>query len=127
MEFKQPVPELPVADVERAQQYYRDVLGFQIEWLYPGKEMGAVSHGETILFFRKKTTTFDPVVHWVFAVDVDRSYQQHIEAGAKIVEGIENKPWGIRQFSIADIDGNIFYFHHELEGFVAGEPHSSVQ
>ena len=24
-----PVPELPVVDVERAQQHYRDVLGFQ--------------------------------------------------------------------------------------------------
>ena len=34
------VPELPVEDVERAQQYYRDVLGFEIGWLYPGKEMG---------------------------------------------------------------------------------------
>ena len=37
-----PVPELPVADVERAQQYYRDKLGFEIGWLYPGKEIGAV-------------------------------------------------------------------------------------
>jgi hypothetical protein len=25
-----PVPELPVADVERAQQHYRDALGFEI-------------------------------------------------------------------------------------------------
>jgi catechol 2,3-dioxygenase-like lactoylglutathione lyase family enzyme len=32
----QPVPELPVADVERAQRYYRDVLGFDIDWLFPG-------------------------------------------------------------------------------------------
>jgi hypothetical protein len=38
-----PVPESPVADVERAQQHYRDALGFEIGWLYPGKEIGAVS------------------------------------------------------------------------------------
>jgi hypothetical protein len=25
-----PVPELPVADVEQAQHYYRDVFGFEI-------------------------------------------------------------------------------------------------
>ena len=36
----QPVPELPVADVERAEQHYRDALGFEIGWLYPGKGMG---------------------------------------------------------------------------------------
>ena len=41
----QPVPELPVADVESAQQYYRDVLGFEIGWLYPGGDIGAVSRG----------------------------------------------------------------------------------
>jgi len=41
-----PVPELPVADVERAQQHYRDVLGFEIGWLYPDKGIGAVSRGD---------------------------------------------------------------------------------
>jgi hypothetical protein len=35
----QPIPELPVADVERAQRHYRDALGFQIGWLYPGSEI----------------------------------------------------------------------------------------
>ena len=41
--FGHPTPELPVADVERAQEHYRDTLGFEIGWLYPGKEIGAVS------------------------------------------------------------------------------------
>ena len=40
-----PVPELPVVDVERAQQHYRDVLGFDVNWLYPDKSIGAVSWG----------------------------------------------------------------------------------
>jgi hypothetical protein len=30
--FSPPTPELPVGDVERAQQYYRDALGFEIGW-----------------------------------------------------------------------------------------------
>jgi hypothetical protein len=29
--------------VERAQQHYRDALGFEIGWLYPGGDIGAVS------------------------------------------------------------------------------------
>jgi hypothetical protein len=28
------------------------------------------------------------------------------------VEPLEMKPWGIRQFTVNDLDGNIFYFHH---------------
>ncbi len=31
MKLNQPVPELPVADVEKAQRYYRDILGCKIE------------------------------------------------------------------------------------------------
>ena len=57
-----PVPELPVADVERAQQHYRDALGFEIGWLYPGKEIGAVSRGNVAIFFRKRRPPFRVVL-----------------------------------------------------------------
>ena len=58
----QPVPELPVADVERAQQHYRDALGFEIGWLYPGKEIGAVLRPGVTIFFRKRKPPFEPAV-----------------------------------------------------------------
>jgi predicted enzyme related to lactoylglutathione lyase len=110
----QPVPELPVADVERAQRHYRDALGFQIGWLTPDKEIGAVSRGEAAIFLRKRTPPFDPAVHWVFARDVDATYHELRGLGASIVEPLENKPWGLRQFTVEDLDGNRFYFHHDL-------------
>ena len=31
--------------------------------------------------------------------------------GARIVEPLEEKPWGLHQFTVEDIDGNRFYFH----------------
>ena len=88
----QPVPELPVADVERAQQHYRDALGFEIGWLYPGKEIGAVSRGDVAIFFRKRKPPFEPAVHWVFAEDIDASYQELKSLGANIVDPLERKP-----------------------------------
>ena len=112
MELKQPVPELPVSDVEKAQEYYRDYLGCKIEWLYQNKEIGAVSNKNTAIFFRKREGSFEPAVHWVFSENVDESYQYLKDTGANIVEGIEDKPWGLRQFTINDLDGNIFYFYH---------------
>ena len=79
-----PVPELPVADVERAQQHYRDTLGFEIGWLYPGKEIGAVSRGDMgPIFFRKKKPPFEPAVHWVFAEDIDASFQELTVVGCE--------------------------------------------
>ncbi len=109
----QPVPELPVADVERAQQHYRDALGFEIGWLYPDKGIGAVSRDKVTIFFRKRDSPFEPAVHWVFAEDIDVSYQELQSSGANIVEPLEKKPWGLRQFTVKDLDGNIFYFHHD--------------
>jgi uncharacterized glyoxalase superfamily protein PhnB len=105
------VPELPVADVEKAQQYYRDVLGFEIGWLYPGKEIGAVSRGKAVIFFRKRHEPFEPAIHWIFAADIDATYEELRSSGAKIVDPLEKKPWGLRQFTIEDLDGNRFYFH----------------
>ena len=107
-----PVPELPVADVERAQQYYRDVFGFEIGWLTPGKEMGAVTGGETTIFFRKREGAFEPVVQWVFAQDIDTTYAEMRAVAAHLAQPLEMKPWGLRQFAVKDLDGNIFYIHH---------------
>ena len=109
----QPVPELPVTDVERAQQHYRDALGFEIGWLYSGGEIGAVSRGNVAIFFRKTTPPFEAAVHWVFAEDIDATYNELKSLGANIVEPLEKKPWGLRQFTVEDIDGNRFYFHHD--------------
>ena len=106
------VPELPVADVERAQQHYRDALGFEIGWLYPDKGIGSVSRGKTILFFRRRNAPFEPAIHWVFAEDIDASYQELQGSGANIIDPLETKPWGLRQFTVEDLDGNLFYIHH---------------
>jgi predicted enzyme related to lactoylglutathione lyase len=109
----QPVPELPVADVERAQQHYRDTLGFDIGWLYPDKSIGAVSREQAAIFFRKREQPFEPAVHWVFADDIDSLYEELMTSGANIVEPLQTKPWGLRQFTVKDLDGNVFYFHHD--------------
>ena len=107
------VPELPVTDVESAQRYYRDALGFEIGWLDAGKGIGAVSRGNVAIFFRKTIPPFESAVHWVFAADVDATYEELTALGANIVEPLENKSWGLRQFTVEDLDGNRFYFHHD--------------
>jgi uncharacterized glyoxalase superfamily protein PhnB len=112
--FHAPVPELPVTDVERAQRHYRDIFGFEIQWLYPNKEIGAVSREGVVIFFGRRAPPFEPAVHWVFAPDIDASYAELSAAGANIVEPLETKPWGLRQFTVADLDGNLFHFHHDL-------------
>lgn len=111
--FGHPTPELPVADVERAQHHYRDALGFAVGWLEPGKDIGAVSRDDVAIFFRKRALPFEPAVNWVFATDIDATYEELRSLGARIVEPLEEKPWGLRQFTVEDLDGNRFYFHRD--------------
>jgi uncharacterized glyoxalase superfamily protein PhnB len=109
--FSHPTPELPVADVERAQRHYRDALGFEVGWLHSGKEIGAVSRDDVAIFFRRRSEPFEPAVHRVFAADLDATYEELRSRGARIVEPLAVKPWGLRQFTVEDVDGNRFYFH----------------
>jgi predicted enzyme related to lactoylglutathione lyase len=110
-ELGQPVAELPVRDVELAQRHYCEKLGFERGWLYPGNEIGSVKRGEAAIFFRRRTDTFEPAVHWYFAADIHATYAEMQARGANITEALETKPWGITQFTVEDLDGNRFYFH----------------
>ena len=109
--FSYPTPELPVSDVELAQQHYHEALGFEVGWLHPSKEIGAVSRDGVAIFFRRRDRPFEPAVHWVFVADIDATYNELRSLGAKITEPLEKKTWGLRQFTVEDIDGNRFYFH----------------
>lgn len=110
-ELGQLVPELPVADVEAAQAYYRDKLGFTVAWLYEDKSIGAVSRDNHAIFLRKREGVIEPSIHWVHAADVHAAYEEFTNLGATIVEPLEKKPWGLTQFTIQDLDGNLFYVH----------------
>ena len=76
------------------------MLGFEVNWLEPDKSIGAVSRVEDFaIFFRKRTPPFEPAVHWIFAPDIDATYDELKLSGANIVEPLERKPWGLRQFT----------------------------
>lgn len=112
--IRQPVPQLPVEDVEKAQIYYKDILGFEILWTYPDKSIGAVGRGEIAIFFSKTIESIVLNIHWIFAEDVNLTYAEFKDSGADIIEDIEDKPWNMRQFAIKDLNGHIFYIHHDL-------------
>lgn len=114
MELSPPVPELPVRDVAKAQAYYRDRLGFEVAWHNEEAGLGAVSLGPCAVFFRQHAGAIHPVTLWIFAPDVDGAYDALTARGAAIIDPIANKPWGLRQFSLRDLDGHIVHIHHDL-------------
>src|SRR5262245_19927760 len=112
----QPVAELPVTDVQRAQRHYCEKLGFEPGWVHPPEDgtdqaIGSVKRGEAVIFLRRSAAKFEPAVHWFYAVDIRATHDELIARGATITDPLETKPWGITQFTVEDADGNVFYFH----------------
>jgi predicted lactoylglutathione lyase len=118
--FPQVVPEMPVSDVEKAAEYYVNLLGFHFDWSNDEDGIGGISQGECRMFltnatFRQDYGNAGPGIVWLNLEtkhEVDELYHRWREAGAKIVAEPEDKPWHLREFTVADLDGNqlrVFY------------------
>jgi uncharacterized glyoxalase superfamily protein PhnB len=99
------IPNLPARDVPAAQEWYRDTLGLEIKWIWEDN-FGSVGSGYAELFLYE-TDDPKPVVCSVFVDDVDAVYERSRERGGEIVSELEQKPWGLREFSLRDPDRNV--------------------
>jgi len=111
-------PQLPVPDVREAQAYYRDVLGFNVAWIYQ-EDFGAVYNGATEVFFSQEKGEIRRACHFVRVGDADALLAIYRERGVKIVDEIASHPWGMREFTIEDNNGHRFRIGHSEGPVVA--------
>lgn len=124
--FPVAVPEIPVADLDRAVAYYVDALGFTHDW---GDEAGGgiagISRGQCRLFltngaFREAHGNGGPpVLIWInlsSKAEVDQLHQEWKSAAvlARILSEPEDKPWKLREFMAADVDGNLIRVFYDF-------------
>ena len=102
-----PRPIFSVKKFAAAQRYYRDQLGFKIDWEYgEPRDFGAVSRGGTQLFICQGCRPAGTGLLWVATKDVDALYKELVKRGAIISEAPTDKPWGQREMLVGDPDGN---------------------
>ena len=110
------------ADLLLTLAHYKDVLGFETTstWGDPPTFGSASFGGVTILFNLQPelATRVQGHQHWIRVDDPDELYQIHRSKGAKIVDEIEDKPWGFREYVVEDMNG----YHLRFAGPVSTEP-----
>ena len=94
-----------------AQRYYHDVLDFEIGFSY-GESFGGVYLGNTEIYLRRSDTPEPGTWCCVRVEDADGLFAVYKERGAKIVEELGDKPWGVREFTLQDPWGHYFRIGH---------------
>ena len=121
-EFPGPVPEIPVRDINKAAAYYQTKLGFTLDW--GGEEVGlaGISKGNCRMFlanqkYRKEYGNVGPTLTWLnleSKEEVDEMYRVWSASEVKLMSVPESKPWGLHEFTAADLDGNLFRVFYDF-------------
>lgn len=103
---------LAVPDLERNTAYFRDSLGFKVEWP-EGGGWQLLSRGSVRVMLGHCPEALRPSAlgdhsyfGYLYADDVDALHDEFLGRGALIAEAPKNKPHGMREFLVETPDGH---------------------
>jgi len=102
-------PNLPVADVNRALEYYRANLGFESTTPTDGFDLAIIGRDgvEVALLGPEAQSPGAGATSAYLTVEgVDALHEQATAAGGNIAYPLTTEPWGLRNFVLEDPDGN---------------------
>ena len=118
-------PILSVRDFREATQYYTRKLFFDLLWDW-GKppSFGCVRLDKVEIFFCLKAQGRPGMWLSIFMDDVDRYFERITKAGAEVIYGPKNEPWGCREIHVRDPNQHVIRFS---QGIPAREPKLPIE
>lgn len=115
--FSHVEPVLPVRDIRGTIAYWQEVLGFQSQWIWGDPpNIGAVSWQSVhVQFYLQSEWKGGGGSVWIRLQRIESLYRLHQQRKADIVEPLENKPWGMAQYTVREINGHYLCFAGMLE------------
>ncbi len=111
-------PQFLVDDLEKAVAYYRDALGFDVDFVYESFYAGVSRDGASIHLKSAAKTISDRTYRrenehldaYVDVSNVDALFDDLSVRNAIVTKKLEDRPWQCRDFHVEDIDGYILCF-----------------
>jgi catechol 2,3-dioxygenase-like lactoylglutathione lyase family enzyme len=101
-----------VRDLAASIAHYRDVLGFAVAFEYGAPAFYAGVYRDDVAIHLRSGARWIPGngAIAIFVDDVDALHSELIAAGAKLLKPPQDYPYGMRDFDVADPDGNELTF-----------------
>jgi len=111
-------PVFPVTDVTRSLAFYTEKLKFEssFEWADSEDEpinYAILQNGNTELHLTKAETPRDTVAYY-FVDGIQEYYETVKQTGVDLASDIADQPWEMREFEVADPDGNRVIFGEHI-------------
>lgn len=116
-------PHLWVEDMKRSIAFYKDVMGFEVRRAEPADAptFASLARDESSIMLSPYDESFGDwsmvaeagkrrgaggaISFYIEAGDIEAEYQKAKDCGAAIVDPLAARPWGQREFTLADPDG----------------------
>ena len=110
---------LAVKNLAVSVAFYRDMLGFSLDFEVPGwaflsRDRFRVMLGECADAMAAHETGDHSYFAYVTVDDIDELYREFVAKGVSLVQELADKPWGMREFGVRTPDGHRIMFGQRL-------------
>ena len=115
-------PQFLVDDLQRSLSYYRDELGFDVDFVYESF-YAAVSRDGASIHLKCAPKSVDDRVHrksnehldaYIDVSDAESLFREISSGNAVVTKTLEQRPWQCRDFYVEDLDGYILCFSESI-------------
>jgi catechol 2,3-dioxygenase-like lactoylglutathione lyase family enzyme len=118
-------PVLSVSDLPASITFYADQLGFSVGFTAGDPlEIAGMNMGFGSLHLRRGTPSPAGAAVYLVVDDVDALYEHQRGKGVAIASAPSNKPYGLREYQVQDLDGYTLFFAQHVP---ATEPKIEVE
>jgi len=115
VDCEQQHPSLAAPDIPAAAEFYAKKLGFFVAftWGEP-PTMAGVNLGQVQMFLEQGTPSPAGCSVYFVVGDADELHAFHRANGVEVVQPPDDRPWGLRDYTVRDLNGYMLTFGHRL-------------